>query len=64
MQGFFILALKLFADREKDEGDIKALMQDLGVTTRQEAQEGLDRYIERRFQQEYRVYLTLDKWFS
>src|SRR5437660_366701 len=40
----FILALKLFADREKDEEDIKALMQDLGVITCPQAQEVLDRY--------------------
>ena len=59
----FVLALKLFADREKDEDDIKALLQDLGITTHEQAQEILDRYIETRFQQEYRVYLTLDKWF-
>jgi len=58
------LALKLFADREKDEEDIKALMQDLRVITRPQAQGILDYYIERRFQQEYRVYLSLDKWFS
>jgi hypothetical protein len=59
----FILALKLFADREKDLLDIEALLRELEVTTREQAQEILDRYIERRFQQEYRVYLTLDKWF-
>ncbi len=60
----FILALKLFADRDKDAPDIEALMQNLGITTREQAQTILDRYIERRFQQEYRVYLTLDKWFA
>jgi len=59
----FILALKLFADRDKDAPDIEALRHELGITTREQAQEILDCYIERRFQQEYRVYLTLDKWF-
>jgi hypothetical protein len=59
----FILALKLFADRDKDQPDIRALLQKLRVRTRGQAQTILDRYIERRFQQEYRVYLTLDKWF-
>ena len=60
----FILALKLFADRDKDKPDIEALLQDLQIVTREQAQEILDRYIERKFQQEYRVYLTLDKWFG
>jgi hypothetical protein len=59
----FILALKLFADRDKDKSDIEALLQNLGITTRDHAQTILDRYIERKFQQEYRVYLTIDKWF-
>jgi len=59
----FILALKLFADRSKDKLDIEALLSNLQVTTREQAQGILDRYIERKFQQEYRVYLTLDKWF-
>lgn len=59
----FILALKLFADRDKDAPDIVALLRELSISTRQQAQDILDRYIERRFQQEYRVYLTLDKWF-
>lgn len=60
----FILALKLFADRDKDKSDIEALLQDLRIITRQQAQAILDRYIERKFQQEYRVYLTMDKWFA
>lgn len=59
----FILALKLFADRDKDKSDIEALFQDMEITTRDQAQAILDRYIEVRFQQEYRVYLTLNKWF-
>lgn len=59
----FMLALKLFADRDKDKSDIETLCNALQVTTRSQAQEVLDRYIERRFQKEYRVYLALDKWF-
>lgn len=59
----FILALKLFADRRKDRPDIDALLRDLNITTREQAQAILDRYIESRFQQEYRVHLTLDTWF-
>ena len=59
----FILALKLFADRDKDEDDITALLSDLQITTREQAQAILDCYIERKFQKEYRVHLTLDKWF-
>ncbi|HLG60726.1 MAG TPA: hypothetical protein VKY19_02265 [Ktedonosporobacter sp.] len=59
----FILALKLFADRRKDRPDIEALLHDLDITTREQAQAILDRYIESRFQREYRVHLTLDTWF-
>ena len=60
----FILALKLFADRDKDKSDIEALLQDMEITKRDQAQAMLDRYIEQRFQREYRVHLTLDKWFK
>jgi hypothetical protein len=59
----FMLALKLFADRDKDASDIEALMRELRIQTRPQAQVILDRYIEPRFQREYRVHLTLDKWF-
>jgi hypothetical protein len=59
----FMLALKLFADREKDAQDIEALIRELGIRTRRQAQDILDRYIEPRFQREYRVHLTLDEWF-
>lgn len=60
----FILALKLFADRDKDKSDIAALLQDMEITKRDQAQAILDRYIEQRFQREYRVHLTLNKWFK
>lgn len=58
-----ILALKLFADRKKDSGDIEALCRYLGVETRDQAQALLDRYVYRRWQIEYNVRRTLEKRF-
>jgi hypothetical protein len=41
----YILALKLVAGRRKDEEDIRALLQRLRITKRQQAQKILDKYI-------------------
>ena len=41
----YILALKIFAGREKDIEDCKILLQQEMITTRQQAQMLLDRYI-------------------
>lgn len=59
----FILALKLFADRPKDRPDIAALLDDLQIRTRAQAQAILDRYYDRITQMEYRVNKTLDRLF-
>lgn len=48
----YILALKLFAGRDKDRDDILALCQRLGITTRQQAQDVVNRYVpDRQLQQ-------------
>jgi hypothetical protein len=59
----YILALKLFAGRQKDMDDIQALCQQLGITTRSQAQAILDAYVYPRWQQEYRVALTVKQLF-
>jgi hypothetical protein len=41
----YILALKLFAGRDRDRDDTLALCQRLNITSRQQAQNVLDRYI-------------------
>ena len=41
----YILALKIIAGRDKDIRDSKVLLQQLRITTRQQAQRRLDRYI-------------------
>ncbi len=41
----YILALKIFAGREKDIEDCKILLQQMGIITRQQAQVLLDHYI-------------------
>ncbi|SRR6266436_2704345 len=41
----YILALKILAGREKDIGDCEILLQQIKITTREQAQKLLDRYI-------------------
>lgn len=57
----FILAMKLFADRDKDLTDIEALLQALGITTREELQAIADKYVYPRWQAEYRMHITIDR---
>ena len=49
----YILALKLIVYREKDKDDVEALLQKLRVTTREEAQSIVDRYVLSKEQQNY-----------
>ena len=57
----FILAHKLVAGREKDVPDIRALLDDLGIVTRKQAQKVIDRYITNKdIQQYHRIQKTLD----
>lgn len=56
-----MLALKLLAGRERDAEDIAALCAQLAIQTR--AQALVDRYAERRWQQECMLQATLDALF-
>jgi hypothetical protein len=60
----FILATKIFGFRDKDFNDVQALLQKLVVQTREQAQAIVDRYIDRKTQQEYRTQITLDDLFE
>jgi hypothetical protein len=59
----YMLALKLFSGRIKDRLDITQLLARLNVTTRQQAQDILDRYIPQPLQMLNDVNLTLDFFF-
>jgi hypothetical protein len=58
-----MLALKLLAGRARDEEDIAALCAQLAIHTREQAQALVDRYAERRWQQECMLQATLDALF-
>lgn len=61
----FILAHKLLAGREKDLSDIEALFDELKITTRKNAQEIIDKYIQNKdIQRSQRVQETLNIFFS
>ena len=55
----FILALKIFADRDKDSPDLDALISALKISSRAQLQAIADKYIYPRWQQEYRVHRTI-----
>lgn len=60
----YILALKLLANRPKDQEDILALIQRLKIQTREQAQQVLDRYISnKQIQQMNNVEDTLTDLF-
>ena len=60
----YILALKLMVFREKDRADVATLLQSLMVTTREQAQAIVDRFVpDRRWQVEYQLEDTLDELF-
>ncbi|HEX4204260.1 MAG TPA: hypothetical protein VHZ51_08710 [Ktedonobacteraceae bacterium] len=60
----FILAHKLLADREKDQGDIAVLCAQLHITTRKKAQKLLDKYIRRDIQEDYHMSRKLQGLFA
>jgi len=62
-QAEFILALKLLAGRTKDADDITTLCESLAIQTREQAQALVDRYADRRWQQECMLDVTLDALF-
>jgi len=60
----YILALKLLAGRPRDIGDIQALGQQLGIHSRDQAQQVIDRYIpDGQLQQLNQVDMTLAQCF-
>ncbi len=59
----YILALKLLAGRAKDEDDILILCEKLQVETREQAQELVDRFAEKNWQEECMLSHTLDDLF-
>jgi len=60
----YILALKLMVFRLKDLNDVEALLNQLGVTTREQAQAIVDHFIpDKRWQEEYLLDETLDELF-
>jgi hypothetical protein len=60
----FILAVKIFGYRDRDYNDVVALIQQLGVQTRERAQHIIDAYIDREAQREYKTNVTLDDFFE
>jgi hypothetical protein len=60
-----MLVLKLMIFREKDRADIEALLRELGITTREQAQALLDEFVPDRATQEYyEIPSTLDEFFE
>jgi len=59
----YILALKLLAGREKDAEDIEALCSMLAIETCEQAQVVVDRYADKRWQQECNLQATLEDLF-
>ncbi len=59
----YIFVLKLLSGRPKDAEDITALLYHLRIRTRAQAQALVDRYADRRWQQECQVDATLDALF-
>ena len=58
-----MLVMKLLAGREKDEDDIVALCEQLHIETREQAQVLVDRYADRKWQQECMLEKTLNDLF-
>lgn len=60
----YILALKLMVFRQKDMNDVAVLLEELQVTTREEAQAIVDRFIpDKRWQEHYLLDQTLEELF-
>lgn len=59
------LAIKLLIYRPKDYSDVEALLDEVGIETREQAQALLDRFIpDRRWQGEYNTEQTLREFFG
>ena len=62
----YILTLKILSGREKDMNDIEALLQMLMITTRRQAEEVLNRYLDKDTRKNYRqdIQEALDHFFE
>jgi hypothetical protein len=60
----FILMTKIYSYRDKDYGDVQALIERTGITTREQAQALMDKYMSRKMQDECFVADTLDVFFE
>ena len=60
----FILAHKILASRQKDEDDIEALCDRLGVTTKRKAQAIVNKYINKDTRRYHQVPQKLKKLFG
>ncbi len=62
----YILTLKLLSGREKDMNDIEALLQMLAITTRKQAEEVLNLYLDKDTQNNYEqdIQEALDHFFD
>ena len=60
----YILALKLMVFRQKDINDVESLLRELQITTREQAQAIVDRFVpDKRWQEHYLLDDTLDELF-
>jgi hypothetical protein len=59
-----MLVLKLMVFRNKDRSDIVALLRELGITTRKQAQDLLDEFVSKEAQEYYMIPDTLDVFFE
>lgn len=60
----YIFALKIMVFRQKDLNDVEALLKELEITTREQAQAIVDHFVpDQRWQTEYQLEDTLDELF-
>lgn len=59
----YVLVQKLCINRRKDRPDILALFQSLGIKTRAQAQEIVDRYVSVEEQQQHQLPMILHSYF-
>ncbi|GHP00795.1 hypothetical protein KSF_108420 [Reticulibacter mediterranei] len=60
----YVLASKLMTFRLKDYDDVEALLQDVGIETREQAQALVDRFVpDKRWQEHYELSKNLDTLF-
>ncbi|GHO58327.1 hypothetical protein [Ktedonobacter robiniae] len=60
----FILMTKIYSYRDKDYGDVQTLIKRTGISTREQAQALMDKYMSRKMQNECFVSDMLDMFFE